>query len=89
VAVYQWLADQVWRAFLRNVGIGLASSLVSTISTIQYFQLFTPGSLASTSVLIPLSTLVIGAGFLSFAVRACRLHRRQRLFNHAGCCWSG
>jgi len=81
---YQWLADQVWRAFLGMVGIGLASSLVSTISTIQYFQLFTPGSLAVNLVLIPLSTLVIGAGFLSLLCGLAGFIAGSVLFNHAG-----
>ena len=47
------------------IGIGLASSLVSTVSSLQFFGLFTPGALAVNLVLIPISTLVIGAGFLS------------------------
>jgi competence protein ComEC len=81
---YQWLADQVWRGFLGLIGIGLAASLVSTVSTIQFFQLFTPASLAVNLVLIPLSTLVIGAGFLSLLCGLAGFLAGSVLFNHAG-----
>jgi competence protein ComEC len=81
---HQWLADRVWRALLGMVGIGLAASLVSTISTIQFFQLFTPGAFAVNLVLIPLSTLVIGAGFLSLLCGLAGFIAGSVLFNHAG-----
>jgi competence protein ComEC len=81
---YQWLTDLVWRAFLGMVGIGLAASLVSTVSTVQFFQLFTPASFAVNLVLIPLSTLVIGAGFLSLLCGLAGFLAGSVLFNHAG-----
>jgi competence protein ComEC len=86
-ATWRWyhrLADKVWRGFLGMIGIGLAASLVSTVSTIQFFQLFTPASLAVNLALIPLSTLVIGAGFLSLLCGLTGFLAGSVLFNHAG-----
>jgi competence protein ComEC len=81
---YHWLADWTWRGLLGAIGIGLASSLVSTISSIQFFGLFTPGSLAVNLVVIPISTLVIGAGFISLLCGLAGLAAGSVLFNHAG-----
>ena len=69
---------------LGTLGIGLASSLVSTISSIQFFGLFTPGSLAVNLVLIPISTFVIGAGFISLLCGFAGFAAGSVLFNHAG-----
>ena len=74
----------LWRWFLGMVGIGLAAALVSTLSTVQFFQLLTPGSLAINLVLIPMSTLVIGAGFLSLLCGLVGCLGASGLFNHAG-----
>ena len=79
---HRW-ADIAWRWFLGMIGVGLASSLVSTISTLQFFGLITPGSLAINLVLIPLSTLVIGAGFVSVLCGLAGLAGGSVLFNHA------
>jgi competence protein ComEC len=86
-ATWGWhrrLIDSAWRALLGVAGIGLASSLVSTVSTIQFFRLFTPGSLAINLVLIPISTLVIGAGFLSLLCGLTGVFAGSVLYNHAG-----
>lgn len=78
------LVDWVWRGLLGMLGIGLATSLVSTVSSLQFFQLFTPGSLAINLVLIPISTLVIGAGFLSLLCGLIGFTAGSVLYNHAG-----
>ena len=78
------VAAWLWRGFLGMVGIGLATSLVSTLSTVQFFQLLTPGSLAINLVLIPISTLVIGAGFLSLVCGLVGCMAGSVLYNHAG-----
>jgi competence protein ComEC len=86
-AMWGWhrhLAAWVWRGLLGMVGIGLATSLVSTVSTIQFFQLLTPGSLAINLVLIPISTFVIGAGFLSLLCGLAGCMTGSVLYNHAG-----
>ena len=80
---YHWWIDGAWRWFLRAAGIGLASALVSTISTLQFFGLVTPASLAINFVLIPLSTLVVGAGFMSLLCGLASFGGGTVLFNHA------
>jgi competence protein ComEC len=77
-------ASHGWRWLLGMAGIGLATSLVGAISGIQFFQLFTPGAVAVNLVLIPASTLVIGAGFLSLLCGLAGLAAGSVLFNHAG-----
>lgn len=86
-ATWGWprrLVDWTWRGLLGMAGVGLASSLVSTVSTIQFFRLFTPGSLAINLVLIPISTFVIGAGFLSLLCGLTGFMAGSALYNHAG-----
>jgi competence protein ComEC len=86
-ATWGWhrrLVDWAWRGLLGMLGIGLATSLVSTVSSLQFFQLFTPGSLAINLVLIPISTLVIGAGFLSLLCGLIGFTAGSVLYNHAG-----
>lgn len=80
---HHW-ADGAWRVLLGAVGIGLASSLVSTISGIQFFGLFTPGSFLVNLVVIPISTLVVGAGFISLLCGLAGLSAGSVVFNHAG-----
>ncbi len=81
---HRWTVNWIWRFLLGMVGIGLASSLVGTVSTVQFFRLFTPGALVVNLVLIPVSTLVIGAGFLSLLCGLVGLAAGSILFNHAG-----
>ena len=80
---YQQWTDSIWRWFLGLLGIGLASALVSAISTLQFFGLVTPASLAVNLVLIPLSTLVVGAGFMSLLFGLAGIGAGSVLFNHA------
>jgi competence protein ComEC len=80
---YQRWTDSVWHWFLGLLGIGLASALVSAISTLQFFGLVTPASLAVNLVLIPLSTLVVGAGFMSLLFGLAGIGAGSVLFNHA------
>lgn len=65
------------------LAIGLASSLVSAISGVRYFQLFTPGALLANLVLIPSASLVILAGFLSLLCGLLGATPWSVLFNHA------
>ncbi len=81
---YHHLADAAWRGLLGALGIGLASSLVSTISGIQFFGLFTPGSLAVNLVVIPISTFVVSAGFVSLLFGFAGFTAGSVVFNHAG-----
>jgi competence protein ComEC len=79
----RWSAG-VWRGFLGMSGIGLAATLVSALTSVQFFNLFTPGALVANLVLIPLSSLVIGAGFLSLLCGLTGIAAAGVLFNHAG-----
>ena len=81
---YHWWAAGAWRGLLGAIGIGLASSLVSTISGIQFFGLFTPGSLLVNLMVIPVSTFVVSAGFISLLCGFAGLAAGSVLFNHAG-----
>jgi competence protein ComEC len=80
---HRWTSG-AWRWLLGAIGIGLASSLVSTLSGIQFFSLFTPGSLAVNLVVIPISTFVVSAGFISLLCGFAGLTAGSVLFNHAG-----
>jgi len=86
-ASWRWhhrLRSWVWRGFLGLLGIGLATMLVSMVTGVQFFHLFTPGALPANLVLIPASSLVIGAGFLSLLSGLLAFAPGAVLFNHAG-----
>ena len=74
----------VWRWFLGLLGIGLATMLVSMLTSVQFFRLFTPGALLANLILIPASSVVIGAGFASLLCGLCGFATGSVLFNHAG-----
>lgn len=73
----------VWRATLTATGIGLAASLVSAITSVMFFQLFTPGALLANLWLIPASTAVILAGFVSLVCGLLGVAAGGVLANHA------
>ena len=69
------------RALVGAIAVGLASTLVSTITGLVFFRLLTPGALIANLVLIPISSLVIFSGFASLVVGLCGLHGLAGLFN--------
>jgi competence protein ComEC len=75
--------DWAQHGLLGVLAIGLATSLVSTISGIMYFRLFTPGSLVANLVLIPAGSLVILSGFVSLLCGLAGLDWLSATFNHA------
>lgn len=77
------LRDYLWRGLLNAVALGLATTLVSTVCGVVFFQLFTPGGLLANLVLIPVSSLVILGGFLSLLCGIAGLTPLCVLFNHA------
>ena len=77
-------AAAAWRWFLGLLGVGLATSLASTLTAIQFFHLFTPGALLANLVLIPMSSLIIAAGFASLLFGLAGWLPASILFNHAG-----
>ncbi len=81
---YHRRSATAWRWFLGLLGVGLATSLASTLTTVQFFRLFTPGALPANLVLIPVSSVVIGSGFASLLCGLAALRPGSVLFNHAG-----
>lgn len=75
--------DWLWRGLVSSLGIGIAATLVSAVSGVLFFQLFTPGALFANLVLIPVASLVIMAGFLSLLGGMLGLAAVSSLFNHA------
>jgi competence protein ComEC len=57
--------DYLWRSAAAAVAIGVATTLVSLLTGVQFFQLLTPGSLATNLVLIPAAMVVTLGGFAS------------------------
>jgi len=78
------LAAWGWRGLLGLLGVGVATALASTLTSVQFFRLLTPGALPANLALIPTSSLVIGAGFVSLLFGLAGLPAGSCLFNHAG-----
>jgi len=67
-ATWSWrqrALDALRRWVLGALGIGVAATLVSSVTGIQFFQLFTPGSLLINLWAIFLAAIAITAGFAS------------------------
>jgi competence protein ComEC len=85
-AVWRWWhrwIDWGWHWLSTAVAIGIASTLVSLLTGVQFFQLLTPGALLANLVLIPGAMLATLGGFASLAVGLAGLDRLAVLFNHA------
>jgi competence protein ComEC len=80
---YQRWIDHGWRGLLGLVAIGLSTTVVSLISGVVIFQLFTPISLPANLVLIPVGSLVIISGFLSLLCGLIGLGGLAVVLNHA------
>lgn len=76
-------ADWLWRALLMATAIGVAAALVSAVTGILFFKLFTPGALLANLWLIPASTLVIFFGFGSLLCGLGGFSAGASLANHA------
>jgi len=65
-ATWSWrqrALDQTRRKGLGLLGIGVAATLVSSVTGVQFFQLFTPGSLLINLLVIFLASFTIMSGF--------------------------
>lgn len=71
------------RKLVSAVAIGLASTLVSTLGGVLFFQLFTPGALVANLALIPAAMLVILGGFASLVAGLLGAESLSALFNHS------
>jgi competence protein ComEC len=72
-----------WRGFVAAMAIGVAAALVSAVSGVLFFQLFTPGALLANLILIPVSSLVIVFGFVSLLCGLAGFTAGVVLANHA------
>jgi competence protein ComEC len=80
---YHHALDDLHRKCVAAVAIGVASTLVSTLLGVFYFNLFTPAALLANLVLIPVSSLVILGGFAALVVGLPGGGAVAALFNHA------
>jgi competence protein ComEC len=72
-----------WRVTVNALAIGLATTLVSLLTGLQFFRLLTPGSLAANLVLIPAAVVVTLGGFASLLCGLIGLGFGAVLCNHA------
>lgn len=85
-ATWRWhhhALDWGQRKLVAALAIGIASTLVSTLLGVLYFNLFTPAALLANLVLIPVSTLVILGGFVALLCGLLAIEPAAALFNHA------
>ena len=80
---WQRLLAGAWNGGVSALALGLAATLVGSVSGVTFFQLLTPMSLAINLVLIPVSSLVIMGGFLSLLCGLVGFSAASSLFNHA------
>lgn len=78
----RWL-DQSYRKTVGAVAIGVATTLVSTLCGVLFFELFTPVALLANLGLIPAAFLVILGGFASLLAGLAGATMLSALFNHA------
>lgn len=79
---YHHRLDALQREATSALAIGMASTLVSTLAGLHYFQLLTPVGLLANLLLIPVSGVVILSGFASLLTGLTGLEALSGLFNH-------
>ncbi|MBI5770567.1 MAG: ComEC/Rec2 family competence protein [Verrucomicrobia bacterium] len=85
-ATWAWWQHAVagaWRWLAIALAIGLATTLVSVITGVQFFRLLTPGALFANLVLIPAAMLVTLGGFASVVCGLAGWAWGASLCNHA------
>lgn len=75
--------DDARRALVVAVAIGVATTLVSALTGVEFFNLLTPGSLVANLILIPAAMLVTVGGFASLLFGLLGLTPWVVLCNHA------
>ncbi len=76
--------EWVWRGTLAAAAIGISASLMSAVTGILFFNLFTPGAFLANLWLIPASSGVIYMGMLSLISGLAGFVAGSALANHAG-----
>jgi competence protein ComEC len=77
------LLAATWRGVSVAGAIGLASIMISALTGIMYFQLFTPGALLANLILIPAAMFVILGGTTSLLCGLAGFTAGSFLCNHA------
>jgi competence protein ComEC len=80
---WQRAGAEVWRWSATAVAIGIATTLVSAITGVQFFRLLTPGALVANLGLIPAAMLVTLGGFASVVCGLAGWIGGASLCNHA------
>lgn len=75
--------DWFWRGLATAVAIGVATTLVSLVTSVQFFQLLTPVALLANLVLIPTAMLATLGGFAALLCGLAGLTWLAAFFNHA------
>ncbi|MBS0631217.1 MAG: ComEC/Rec2 family competence protein [Verrucomicrobia bacterium] len=73
----------LWRTLAGALAIGLATTLVSLLTGVLFFQLLTPGSLVANLLLLPAAMIATLGGFLSLLCGLVGFVKGAVLFNHA------
>jgi competence protein ComEC len=81
--VWQHGLDWFWRALATTLAVGIATTLVSLLTGVQFFRLLTPGALISNLLLIPAAMLVTLGGFAALLFGLVGLSLGAALCNHA------
>jgi competence protein ComEC len=80
---YHHALAAIHRKTLGAVAIGVASTLVSTLTSVLYFKLFTPAALIANLVLIPAASFVILGGLASLVCGLAGASALSTFFNHS------
>lgn len=85
-ATWTWWQHAVaasWRSLAATLAIGIATTLVSLLTSVQFFRLLTPGALVANLVLIPAAVVVTLGGFAALMFGLVGLTFGAVLCNHA------
>ena len=80
---WQRAIEAAWHALATALAIGVATTLVSLLTGVQFFRLLTPGALVANLVLIPAAMLVTLGGFASLVCGLAGFAVGAALCNHA------
>ncbi len=80
---WQHAADWAWRSLAMAIAIGVATTLVSLLTGVQFFRLLTPGALVANLVLIPAAMAVTLGGFAALMCGLVGFSAGAVLCNHA------
>lgn len=80
---WQRIMSIAWRWAATAVAVGIATTLVSLLTGVQFFNLLTPGALVANLALIPAAMLVTLGGFASLLCGLAGFGAGAVLCNHA------